>query len=128
MFETTITIGNKKLVASYQFNVRFGESFAFHFCPEGKGDFSIIFEQEFNPNKKDPYIVAKKPPAPSDDALVYALGNFNLPRIITNPIPFYGKDDKHYSFQLSASSASSDITPATIWLYTVVIYEEPYHG
>ena len=128
LFETSITIGNKKLVASHQFNVRFGESFAFHFHPEGESDFSIVFEQEFNPNKKDPYIGAKKPPAPGDDALIYVLGNFNLPRIITNPIPFYAKDDKQYSFQLSASSASSEITTDTIWLYTAAFYEEPYHG
>lgn len=126
MLEATITVGNKKLVASHQFNVRFGESFAFHFHPEGESDFSIVFEQALNPDRAEPYIGAKKEPV--DDDLVYVLWNFNLPRIITNPIPFYAKDDKQYSFQLSASSASSDITSATIWLYTVVFYEEPHHG
>ena len=126
MFKTTITIGNKKLIASYQFNVRFGESFAFHFRPEGESDFSIVFEQALNPDRPEPYIGAKKEPV--GDELIYVLWNFNLPRIITNPIPFYAKDDKQYSFQLSASSASSEIATDTIWLYTVAFYEEPHHG
>lgn len=135
MLSMSVAIGSKRVLCSAQFHVKYSDTFTLEFKDNGE-PFNIKFIQKidtpeysllpFRSTKPQPVAYIKVDDDAGSEELCYALHNFNQTKVATNPIPFYAKQPNgRYYFQISAISISSEVDdPATIWLYTVTIYED----
>jgi hypothetical protein len=121
LFDVRTAVGNKIVLGCQQFHVKFGGSFSFDLKIEDV-DLSMIFSQEFAPAKPDPYIFMKA--TENKNTLHYILGNLNKYAVSSKEIEFFALENKIYSFQLAANCTSDKINNTTVWLYSIIFYQE----
>ena len=130
MLKISVKVGEpaRRVLASYQFHVRYGEPFLLEFGEAGE-KFAIRFEQEieepklsllpFKQQATEPQIEIDA--ASTSEEIRYVLINFNQTKVTTNTIPIF--THTQYSFQITAISINDEVNnPETIWLYTITIY------